>query len=175
MARDIEEFLRRAAERRQQQKGGQPAKPARPIEEVKVEIVTPRLVQQPAKRPEVVRPTVVPKVKTSQSDFRNESVSDHVQTHLDNRSIGQHAENLGQRISSVHDQVDQQIHQRLDHDISQIDDLPTITDDTPSEVTGVQAAPVATELLTMLSNPRSIQQAILMAEILNRPDWDAEL
>ena len=47
MARDIEEFLRRAAERRQQQKNqGQkppPARPVRPaIPEIEVEIVQPR-------------------------------------------------------------------------------------------------------------------------------------
>jgi hypothetical protein len=104
--------------------------------------------------------------------MRHESVADHVKSHLDTSRIAEHAENLGDRIASVHDQVDQEIHQRLDHDINKIDDQPTITDDPRTGVVGANVPPIAQELLNMLSKPSSIRQAILMREILDRPKWD---
>ena len=173
MARDIEEFLRRAAERRQQQKNqGQkppPARPVRPeIPEIEVEIVQPR--DQQRKKKQKARPSEV----RQPVDYRQQSVSEHVQQHLDTSSISQHAENLGKRIVSVHDKVDQAIHRRLDRNVGKIDDRPTITDDPrPGVVGGDQVNPIAVDLVQMLSNPKSIRQAILLSEILNRPDWDA--
>ncbi len=175
MARDIEEFLRRAAERRQQQKnqGQQPPQPRpvrQPIPEIEVEIVEPKLVNSPPR----IKPNVRPTVGQPSQDLRKESVAEHVKKHLDTSRIAQHAEHLGDRIANVHDQVDQAIHRRLDHDVSKIDDLPTITDDVrPGVVGGNKVNPLAAELLHMLSNPQSIQQAILMSEILKRPDWDS--
>lgn len=175
MARDIEEFLRRAAERRQQQKNqGQKPKPARPVRqplpEIEVEIVEPR-ADKPLRKNQNVRPG---KAK-QQKDLRHQSVSEHVKQHLDTSKIAQHAENLGDRIASVHDKVDQAIHRRLDHNVSKIDDRPTITDDPrPGVVGGDEIIPIAVELLEMLSQPKSIRQAILLSEILKRPEWDSD-
>jgi hypothetical protein len=116
MARDIEEFLRRAAERRQQQKAGNKPKPAqRPAQEA--EIVQPEIVrtQMPSqRRADVAKPKVKTPRPTKQRDMRHESVADHVKSHLDTSRIAEHAENLGDRIASVHDQVDQEIHQPAD-------------------------------------------------------------
>lgn len=174
MARDIEEFLRRAAERRQQQKNqGQKPPPARPVRqplpEIEVEIVDPRIADQPLRKKQNIRPGGA----KQQKDFREQSVAEHVQQHLDTSRIAQHAEHLGDRIASVHDKVDQEIHRRLDHDVSKIDDLPTVTDDPrPGLVGGDVINPIAAELLKMLSNPTSIRQAILMSEILKVPDWE---
>lgn len=175
MARDIEEFLRRAAERRQQQKNqGQKAPPARPVRrplpEIEVEIVEPRADKAP-RRKQNVRPSIAEK----QKDFRHQSVAEHVQQHLDTSKIAQHADNLGDRIASVHDKVDQAVHRRLDHNVSKIDDRPTITDDPrPGVVGGEEISPIAVELLQMLSQPKSIRQAILLSEILKRPEWDSD-
>lgn len=175
MARDIEEFLRRAAERRQQQKNqGQQPPPTQtvrqPIPEIEVEVVKPRTPAPPPRIKTKVRPNVGKKP----IDYRQQSVSEHVEQHLDTSRIAQHAEQLGDRIASVHDQVDQEIHRRLDHDVSKIDDRPTITDDPrPGVVGGDKVNPIAAELLKMLSNPTSIRQAILLSEILKKPNWDS--
>ncbi len=174
MARDIEEFLRRAAERRQQQKAGQqpkaPQPPAQEVEIIQPEIVRPQVPSK--RRPDVAKPKVKKQRRSVQKDMRNESVSDHVKSHLDTSRISEHAEELGDRIASVHGQVDIDVHKRLDHDINKIDDLPTITDDVRPGVIGADVPPIARELLEMLSKPSSIRQAILMREILDRPKWD---
>jgi hypothetical protein len=175
MARDIEEFLRRAAERRQQQRAqqGQPRKPAAPVpDEVEVEIVEPRIVQASSRRKDVVRPVAKNRPPT-QADSRKSSVTDHVQQHINTNQIARHAEQLGDRIAGASQRIDADIHRRLDHDISQIDDRPTITDDVRTSV-AKHVSPIADELLRMLSSPTSIRQAILVREVLDRPKWDDE-
>ena len=178
MARDIEEFLRKAAERRQQQKGGgapqqpkqappqQPRRqPPRAQEPLIIDAVEPDVVQaRPVNRPPVSQPR-------KRSSIRNQSVADHVESHIDTSGIAEHASSLGERISSVHDQVDARISQRLDRDLTAIDDKPTVTDDPSPVIFGKRTAIAAAELHKMLQDPKSVGQAILVAEILKRPKF----
>ena len=87
MARDIEEFLRRAAERRKQQQqkkgGAAPSKPVREIiETADVEVVQPVDIVRPAK-PVKRKQLVSPK----QRNMREESVAEHVRSHIDSSDI----------------------------------------------------------------------------------------
>ena len=192
MARDIEEFLRRAAERRRQQKGGapqqppkQPSKPAqrqRPLEPQIIEDVeivpTPppasarRPSQQPVQRPPQQRPPQRLPSEQPRRDLRNESISEHVKSHIDTSRIADHAEHLGERITKVHEKVESRIQKRLDHDITVIDDTPSVTAKPPVEIFGARSTASADGLREMLQDPKSIGQAILLAEILKRPDFD---
>jgi hypothetical protein len=181
MARDIEDFLRKAAERRQNKKGGgaprqqppprQPAQrqpplrrqvPQEPIIIDDVEIVE----AHPVARPVQPKKRSAPK----KSSIRSGSVSDHVKSHINTSDIAAHAENLGDRISDVHDQVESRIHQRLDHDLSTIDDTRSVTEEPPPAIVGARSSRAADNLRQMLSNPKSAAQAILVAEILKRPN-----
>ena len=182
MARDIEEFLRKAAERRQQQKGGAPQRPPQQtpqqpsrrqpprreepmiIEAVEADIVEARPARRPVQSP--------PKQPRKKSSIRKQSVADHVQSHIDTSSIAEHASSLGERISSVHEQVDARIHERLDHDLTVIDDKPSVTEAPRKKIFGATHADAAAELHQMLQNPKAVGQAILVAEILKRPDFD---
>ena len=181
MARDIEEFLRRAAERRQQQKGGgqkppprpqpprqqpqqrQPPRRQQPVEPEIIEVVPAREVRQkPQSR---LKPRKKP-------NLRKESVAEHVKSHIDTSRIADHAEHLGERITKVHEKVESRIQKRLDHDITVIDDTPSVTDKPPVEIFGARSTASADGLREMLQDPKSIGQAILLAEILKRPDFD---
>jgi hypothetical protein len=181
MARDIEEFLRKAAERRQQ-KGGAPQQqqprqakpppqqqpprqPPRPEEPMIIEAVEADIVEaRPARRSVQSPPQKPPK----RSSIRNQSVADHVQSHIDTSGIAEHASSLGERISSVHDQVDARIHERLDRDLTAIDDKPSVTEAPRKKIFGATNADKAAELHELLQNPKSVGQAILIAEILKR-------
>ena len=192
MARDIEEFLRRAAERRQQQKNqpGQTAPPAptspppanptkaarqpvarqtkAPIEVIEVEVVESRLTSRPKLASQFAAPAA------GQPDLRSESVSDHVHRHLDSNRISSQSPSLGNRIATVHDEVDRNVHKHLDRDICSVDDkLSSSLKDQP-KVANQATTQIADDLLKMLSQPRSIRQAILISEILNRPNFDEE-
>ena len=179
MARDIEEFLRKAAERRQQQKAGGPPKqqppqrqPPRqqdPILEVEAELVRPAPFKRkpmPQKQPQS---TPVRDRPRKQANLREQSVSQPVKSHIDTSDIASRADTLGDRISRVHDQVESRVHQHLDHDISKIDDRPTITDDAPPAIVGAASNDAVIELRRLLANPKSVGQAIVLAEILKRP------
>jgi hypothetical protein len=185
MARDIEEFLRRAAERRQQQKAGGAAQPQQPqqpqprqpprqmppqkpmvIEDVEI------VESKPARRP--IESKIKSKIKANPnlSSIRSGSVADHVKSHIDTSKIAEHAEHLGDRIAGVHEEVESRISSRLDRDISVIDDKPTVTDDAPAAIFGAASKDKALALRALLSNPTAVGQAIVMAEILKRPDFE---
>ncbi len=185
MARDIEEFLRKAAERRQQKSGGGKAPDSRrPVARPQSPAPQPRRVQPEVVEAEVVRAQPLnPRVKNQKPkparvkpspkrNLREESVAEHVRNHIDTSSIATHAEQLGDRIANVHDQVDASIHQRLDHDLTAIDDAPSVTDSLSAAAMEDTGASMAEQLRKMLKNPKTVGHAILLAEVLRRPDFD---
>jgi hypothetical protein len=46
--------------------------------------------------------------------------------------------------------------------------------DVDSDIVGQAISPIVTDLIQMLRDPKSVQQAILMSEILRRPDFGDE-
>lgn len=178
MARNIEEFLKRAAERRKQQQQNRPPPPAQPqkarrvVEPAEVEIVDPIQVVKPAKSRSKPRKSLSQKRPNLKRDMRDQSVSEHVRQHIDTRDVSEHADHLGERIQDVDDQVSERIHRKFDHDVGQLDDMPTVQDDEVATVTDTQYSRLANDLLKMLSNPESVRQAILVSEILSRPNFD---
>lgn len=179
MARDIEEFLRRAAERRQQQKGGQPAKPPRQQQPPRQQPPRqqPPQQRQPVRRQRPVEPEIVDAIPVARKQqpkkrapsLRQQSVSEHVKSHIDTTDIGAHAELLGDRIADVHEQVAATVHQHLDHDLTELDDNPSITDLPSPKIFGAKTDAFAAELRQMLNDPKSVGKAIILAEILKRP------
>jgi len=194
MARDIEEFLRKAAERRQQKGGGGKAPQSlRPASRPQSRPVEPPRVEPPRVEPQVVEAEIVrakpqasrltggnqqrsPGVKAApvapKRSLREEGVAEHVRNRIDTSGIAAHAENLGDRIASVHGQVDAGIHQRLDHDLTEIDDSPSVTDGLSAAAMKDSGVPMAEQLRRMLKNPKTVGRAILLAEVLRRPDFD---
>jgi hypothetical protein len=185
MARDIEEFLKKAAERRQQQKGGggKAPKNRRPASRPQSRPVEPRRVEPQVVEAEIVRAKPLtsrvtagqqqrsPKAKAAPR-LREKGLAEHVRSHIDTSGIAAHAENLGDRIASVQGQVDAGIHQRLDHDLTEIDDSPSVTDGLSAAAVEDSRGPMAEQLRRMLKNPKTVGHAILLAEVLNRPDFD---
>ena len=171
MARDIEEFLRRAAERRQKQQGKQSAPQQKQrgvreiIEQRRVEIVEPEVV-------EVVPAKSIQRAPLNQRDAPRETLSEHVSSHIDSTDIAYHAEHLGDRIQNIDEKVAARIKRRFNHDVGQLDDKPTVQDDVVATVTKDEVSQVASDLMEMLRSPKSVRQAILVSEILKRPNFD---
>jgi hypothetical protein len=154
MARDIEEFLRRAAERRnqqvQQQKQAQPKQPSQRLREVISEV-------------EIVEPSPT---------MRQQGVAEHVRTHINTSEIAKHARNLGERIQNVDDAVAERLGSKFDRDFSKMDNRATITDDGQNQTTRDDSSQIARELVQMLKSPATVRQAIVVSEILKRPDFE---
>ncbi len=177
MARDIEEFLRRAAERRKQQQHqqNQPA-PSQRVREIvetgEVEVVR----EEPV---EIIRPRKQKQTKARQRaaqqrdrDLRHESVAEHVKSHIDSSDIAEHAEHLGDRIQSTNQRVASRLQKKFEHDVSKIDDLPSVQDDHVASVTQGAVSQAAKDLVAMFRSPQSVRQAIMISEILKRPNFD---
>jgi 3-oxoacyl-ACP reductase-like protein len=166
MARDIEEFLRRAAERRKQQSGGSPTPPAR----------SPEQRQQPSRapRPSQASPTPVAleaPIIIDDVQIVEQRIQSKLKSSIDTSRISAHADALGKRVSSVHDRVERQVHKHLDHNVGKIDDTETVTDDPSPEIVGRQDKSAAKKLRKLLADPKSVGQAIILAEILKRPEF----
>ncbi len=162
MAKDIEEFLKMAAQRRRESATGPPRAQQTPAQQK-----PPSKQQQkkPVKPPVVVSETEVDVVPP-----RRESVASGVQKNLDNSRLKRHAEKLGEEVGLADDKLDARLHQKFDHQVGHL---------ASQAIGGVESTSKArvpvkskTLLLNMLASPQSVQQAIIMSEILSRPEWD---
>jgi len=155
MARDIEEFLRRAAERRKQQLQERQQPPA----------------QRPSQRlQEVVSEVEV--VQASPPPPRKKQVSEPVRHNINTSDIAEHAELLGERIQNVDERVADRLGEKFDREVAGLNDGKRVTDQLHSSSRGETGHSVSDELIQMLSSPQTLRQAILVSEILRRPDFD---
>ncbi|MCP4082117.1 MAG: hypothetical protein GY743_17925 [Planctomycetaceae bacterium] len=180
MARDIEEFLKMAAQRRQQQRqkssrgNAAPTTNKPPPADASRRVSTtsrPPLNQQTSADPIIVLDSK-DRVST-QTDPYNQSISEYVQSHMDTTDVTEQAEQLGDEVALADDKMDARLQSTFDH---QIGSLKSAASDsafaTTTTATAQRVSPIADELLDMLSSPKSIRQAILLNEILQRPKFD---
>jgi hypothetical protein len=156
MARDIEEFLRKAAERRNRQpQGGAPPPPAQtpPANQPRRTPVTPK---PPIRQDDdIVEPEVV---------IGRESVVDHVRRHINTQEITDHTRKLGEEVGQADEKLEARLHDKFDHEVGSLTH--------GVDPYGHQATLVPkSEILKLLKNPQSVRQAVILAEILKRPQW----
>ncbi len=178
MARDIEEFLKMAAQRRQQQKqnaGGQVPQPARPQpaappagQSPPAQQRPPIVQQPPQKKPPQKQATPPPQPVRQLSQ---QSVSDHVRQHIDTRDIVSHADRLGEVVGLADDKLDGRLHDVFDHSVATLKQDKQSGPGT-SASSSRNTSKIAAELHAMLRSPSSVRQAIILSEILKRPDFD---
>jgi hypothetical protein len=181
MARDIEEFLRKAAERRRQQQAGkketsqgakQPnaprsaprRRPPAPIQAAEVielsddDVIEARPVR--SRQPSQSKPQ-----QTAGGRRAN------VQSEISSSKIAQHAEEIGRLKAAPVDDVDR-VKQKFDRGASKFKSKHEPEQVVDSEIVGEEVSAVAADLVSMLRDPKSVRQAILVSEILRRPNFD---
>ena len=180
MARDIEEFLRKAAERRAAQQQGQrpgsqppPAQPSPPR-------------QAPAQQrpPEITRPVMQPRTTGEIQDEPDpfpsgQSVAQHVQKHIDSGAseISQIARKLGERVGQSGKKVNERVQQKFEHEVGNLADSQGRGESKKKQPTEGRLRPAATVITSqtiadMFRSPPALRQAIIVAELLKRPEWD---
>jgi hypothetical protein len=155
MADQIETFMRRAAQ-------GQPARMAKPV-----------IVQSSS--PVVAKPVQAEVVADRPVGGQ---VSEHVQKYLDEQKFTQREGELGKEVAQADREIDQRLHQTFDHRVSELSAkqgeaaTPTAAYEPPDLVGAGADIPVtfATELLGLIGDPDSLRQAIILSEILHRPE-----
>ena len=156
---EIGEFLRRAAQQRQ----GQPAPPPRP-----------------AGRPHVAQPAGQQFVEAEvvRQPAIGDGIKQHLGEYLDAEEFRRRAAELGEEVAQTDDQIEQRLHAKFDREVSRLAGRPGESADAPrvepaeepedrlAELPSTAAAGLA----AMLSNDVGIRQAIVLNEILTRPE-----
>lgn len=190
MARDIEEFLRKAAERRAaQQKGQRPAgqtPPPAPSASAPV---------PPARRP-VPGEEVIDLAGEPNPFPTGQTVAEHVR-HIDSGAseISQHARQLGREVGETGQKAQQRVQQNLDHEVGQLTGgqqgkgkgkgkpklnrqssqqaaVPQLQQTNQLPPAAIPPVINSVGLGQWLRTPQNIRQAIIVSELLKRPEWD---
>ncbi len=160
VANEIDDFMRRAGQHR----GTRPATPpsAPPVKAA---------VVQPVPAQAVVEPQPI-----------GGQLSEHVRKYLDEQEFRRHSEQLGGEVAQTDRQIDQHLHQVFDHHVSKLEEVtsesaaPPTIDQQPEAVDVSDAAPMAfvAGLVGLVTNPESLRQAVILNEILHRPEerWE---
>ena len=151
---EIEEFLRRAAEAQKPAPAGQTRTDPSP----------------PRTRP--ARPPSAPKAapKPAETANANATVVDHVQKHLDTNEFNRRTTQLGAEVAEADDKIDARQHQVFEHQLSQFDWRTAAELEAAGVTSQPAAATSAAGLLPLLMNPETLRQAIVLNEILQRPE-----
>ena len=177
MADEVEEFLRRVAQMRaqaeaqargqQQQRRPQPAPPQPPPAKPLVPPPPARLV--PARQEVVYLEPAEAEIVDAELTEIGDSVGRHVTQHLSGtQQIGAHAQQLGHEVDLADDKLEARLHQVFDHQLGQLKSTASSTAAAPHA--SLAADVTVSEMLQMLRSPQSIRDAIVMAEVLRRPD-----
>ena len=191
MARDIEEFLRRAAQRRQQHlKGGQPAPPARPPAESSAIPMAESVIESPsedrsfqAKRdPDTSRKSQSSYSSQRKSSKRETSPSRDTDSQRKSKtqkspifpstpSSGQHSRHSQGNIADTSQKFEPQVFQHLDHEQQRLIQVGKSErkQQAGSKESNIQ---ITSQLRNMLARPETVAQAILISEIIKRPSFD---
>ncbi len=85
---------------------------------------------------------------------------------LDTTDVTGHANHLGDRLGQREERLESQRHKKFDRDLTTLDDHAKTVDQQQTAATGMTGSVIA----DMLRKPENIRSAIILSEILKRPD-----
>ena len=173
MKDEVEEFLRRVAQMRAQaeaQARGQQQRPAPqrpPQKQPQHPPQQARLTQPPP--PPTLQPQPVEIVDAELADT-SDRLGQRVRSDLrGTEQIAEHTRQLGQEVDAADNKMQAHLHQVFDHKLGQLKSSGGPT----ALVTGEQTAAELSleQIRRMLRSPQSIRDAIIMSEVLRRPEF----
>jgi hypothetical protein len=179
MSDEIAEFLRRAAQRRAEQMQQQLEAQRRAAQQ---QYAPPPPMPSAPPRPTLARPLVVEaeiledEEPVSLRPARS-NVAQHVAQHLDTGDFAERAERLGDATEQADERMEQHLHQAFDHRLGSIGAstesiMAAVTPEIDDEMKGrvVSHHPI----LSLLRQPQSVRNAIVLSELLQRPEQNWE-
>jgi len=173
MSDEIAEFLRRAAQRRaeqmqqqleQQRRAAQPQYQPPPTAPTRPQPLTPR----PPVEAEIIDEDEPMPRRPALS-----TLSQKVSQNLDTREFAARAERLGDATEQADERMESHLHQAFDHRMGSISaGTRSIMADVTPEIDDEMRARVAQHhpLLSLLRQPQSVRNAIILSELLQRPE-----
>lgn len=191
---EVEEFLRRAAMRRMQaeaqarakaqQRGQFPQQPAQQQGQFPQQQGNPQPQrnvppawtppQRPATLTEVVMLEPVEIVDAEVADLGG-GIARHVAQHIRGADQAEERDIVGAAIDQADERLESRLHQTFDHKIGQLGKSTMESAAvSPSESARSAAAPGAASIAQMLLDPHSLRNAVILVEILRRPEdlWE---
>lgn len=147
---EIGEFLRRAG---QQRRGSPPAPQPSPT-------------QAPRPNPPFRRPETVVQAEVVRQPSGGE-VSEHVRTQLDTSEFSRREEHLADDVTQADEKRDERLRGVFDHRLGQ---FASSSPDASSAASGESVSMGADALIALLTTPQTVRQAIIINEILQRPE-----
>jgi hypothetical protein len=168
LEKEIEAFLRKTV-------GGKPAEQARPLQPPAAGTARKRPL---AERPPTVRRAPQPPPRQPTSDFpARESVGEHVQRHVRKGGVAERDAHLGDLLEQADERMESHLQQVFEHRLGTLQGEAATPADRIAQGTDsavwqrAQAAhPLASQLFEMLSTPQHLQAAIVLSEVLRRPE-----
>jgi hypothetical protein len=115
-----------------------------------------------------VEAEVVDAELAEQPDRLGRGVAQHMRG---TQEIAEHTRHLGEEVDQADDKLEARLHQVFDHKLG---DLKKSTLEaaavSPSQATRDAALPGAASIANLLIDPQNVRNAIILAEILRRPD-----
>jgi hypothetical protein len=159
MSDEIDDFIRRAAERRRQQGQRRTQRPQQGQGQGKPAAQRPRPPRPSVTDAEIVSAEVVE--ETSRPESRP----------LTRQDFDQRAAKLGEETAQADDRLEARLHQTFDHEIGTLHHAGTPqATDTASKVTPTFAHEMLISLVSALRSPQQVRQAIILGDILQRPE-----
>jgi Na+-transporting methylmalonyl-CoA/oxaloacetate decarboxylase gamma subunit len=156
---EIEDFLKRAAQKREGK-----------------QIVAPQVRQAPRRVERIEQPV---KAEVVSNGPVGGKVEEHVKKYLDSEEFARRESQLGEEVAQADKAIDQHLSQVFDHQVSRLASLPgeaaappvayepqELADASTLEI----PATFATGLGTLLADADSVRQAIVLSEIFRRPE-----
>ena len=160
MTGDIEDFLRRAAQRRvPQPPRARPAPPPQPeIQNLGDEdVVDAYVIEDPG-------------------ILSGHDVGDHVSQHINTSKFGERISHMGEEIDRADDRMEAHLHDYFEHKMgdlgaktSRVSDS-TLDDDSPGQGGPATQKPPPFNIQKLLRSPAGIRDAIVLSEILRKPE-----
>lgn len=157
-ARNVEEFLRQVAQRKQ----GRPTKQQPQKQQPVVQVRT-----RPA--PQATR-TLVPATKdlSQPSDLLGEDVAKHVDAYMDSSVFATRSAAMGDVSKRSDQQLTSHMADVFDHKVGALTSTQGSATSAPM-TTQQSQSPLLLEIIAMLQNPMSMRQTVILHEILQRP------
>ncbi|QDU53980.1 hypothetical protein [Aeoliella mucimassa] len=113
----------------------------------------------------------VPSTPPRQGIERGESVAEHVAVHLNEDQFRERATHLGEDVAQSDERLEAHLHQTFDHGLGSLAARRKVREQEDAAKRTAEEAPnLAETLLGMLSSPAGVQQAVILNEVLRRPD-----
>jgi hypothetical protein len=187
---EIEAFLKKASEKRGQPQGdAQAARNEAARNEAARQAEAPAARREPPRRParapgrpqprpagaaESRGPVMAEAVRPlGEEDLWAGDVAQHVQQHISDGGFKDRASQLGESVGQSDERLESHLHAKFDHKVGQLDDSPlSATSFGEPSASRKAPPPQAQAIVRMLSSPLGVRQAILIGEILKRPELE---